>query len=159
MDDLFLAVMQRLSTLDGISVIDENKGQLTSYDDGYPITFPAILIDLPVTEWGDATREQQTGVTTLVVSLVIDCYHDTHYGSTQEEDVREHLNLFKSMHELLQGFKPSDNCGRLCRQSTRMYADGHQIRVYEHTYQCKVTETFSMPYDGRMSVGMKADKG
>ena len=151
--------MQRLATLEGISLIDENKGQLASYDDGYPLTFPAILIDSPVTEWDDATREQQSGTVTLTVALVIDCYHDTHYGSTQEDMVKEHLALFRQLHEKLQGWKSGENCGRLCRQSTRMYSDGHGIRVYEHTYQYKVVEPFCMEYDGQMSVRMRNDKG
>lgn len=159
MEELFLSVMERLSTLSGISHIDENKGQLDSYNDGYPITFPAILVDLPSVEWDDARRDYQTGTVTLSVALVIDCYHDTHYGSTQEEDVKDHLSLFKSMHELLQGFQPDTNCGRLCRQSTRMYTAEHGIRIYEHTYQCKVNESFTLQYDGMMSAGMLQDKG
>lgn len=159
MNELFLAVMQRLAELQGISMIDENKGQLTNYEDGYPITFPSILIDAPIVEWDDATRTCQTGVATLTVALVIDCYHDSHYGSTQEDEVAAHMSLLSDLTSLLQGWQPADSCGRLCRQQTRMYSDEHGIRVYETTFQCKVKETFDMQYDGKMSVGMKPDKG
>lgn len=159
MEELFINVMERLSCLTDISLIDENKGQLTNYQDGYPITFPAILIDMPEVEWDNATRTGQDGVVTLSVSLVIDCYHDTHYGSSQTEQVEEHMQLLSSATSLLQGWSPTNDGGKLCRQSSRMYSDEHGIRVYETTYQCKVKESFEMSYEGKLSVNMKADKG
>ena len=46
--------------------VDEDYGQLEALDDEnvdmYPLTFPAILIDLPGTEWSDAGDLSQRGV-------------------------------------------------------------------------------------------------
>lgn len=168
MSELFLAVMRRLHTIDGISMIDEEHGQLTSYEDGYPLTYPAILIGTPEIYYDDATRNYQSGTATLQVSLVIDCYHDTHYGSTQEEFVKEHMDLFRTVQETLHGFAPNLDhedgeavksvCGKLCRQSARVYSVTGGINVYETVFQCKVKDFISADYDGTMSIGMRSVK-
>lgn len=169
MDEIFLAVLNRLAELDGISMIDEYHGQLEDYgDDGYPLTYPAILIRDPEAQYDDARRNYQTGTVSITVSLVIDCYHDTHYGSTQEQYVKEHMEKFREVQECLHGFRPqldhtytfTPNCetGKLIRQSARVYSVTGGINVYETTFQCKVKEYIDADYEGVMSTGMIADK-
>lgn len=169
MDELYLAVMRRLANLDGISMIDEDHGQLETYEDGYPLTYPAILIGTPEIYYDDATRTSQTGTVSLQVKLVIDCYHDTHYGSSQEDFVKTHMQRFREVQETLHGFAPNlsheegeevrSECGRLCRQSARVYSLAGGINVYETIFQCKVKDFIRADYDGSMSVGMRSDKG
>lgn len=160
MIDLFYAIKQRLSSIEGISLIDENWGQLTNWEEGYPVTYPAILIDAPTVEWTSSTREEQRGEATVTVALVIDCYHDTHYGSTQEQEASEHIQLMDSVNALLHGWSAGTGCGMLCRKQTRIYSDEHAVRVYENTYECKIVDAIPIEVEGTMSVNtVVQDKG
>lgn len=169
MEELYLAIMGKLSEIDNIAMIDEDKGQLDSYNDGYPLTYPAILVSTPEVYYNDAVRSYQTGVVTVQVRLILDTYDDTHYGSTQENSVKDRMSLFRSVQKSLHGFAPNLEhedgeviniyCGRLCRQSARVYSISGGINVYETTFQCSVKDLMPVDYYGTMSVGIRPDKG
>ena len=73
--------------------VDEDYGQLEALDDEnvdmYPLTFPAVLIDLPGTEWSDTGDLSQRGVCEVRVRLAIDCYDDTHAGSKTTDRIMQ----------------------------------------------------------------------
>lgn len=139
MEELFLDILTQLGTMEGISLVDEDYGQLETSEDTYPVTFPAILIETPHVEWTDMGQLSQLGRVSLRVRLVIDCYHDTHYGSTQEEEVASHIRLYNQMHRTLQGFRPSTASG-LDRETSRFYTIAHGIKCYESVYSCEVKD-------------------
>ncbi|MBV3415553.1 hypothetical protein KSW79_14360, partial [Prevotella copri] len=49
----------------GLSLVDENYGQLENIDqsdtDMYPVTFPAVLIDLQEASWSNLEGKSQKG--------------------------------------------------------------------------------------------------
>ena len=112
MEKLYSDIMNHLSQIEEISTIAEDYGQLESGEDGYPVTFPAILISTPNASWENYGGRAQTGRVTIEVKLAIDCYNDTHYGSTTEEDAENRINLYNRIHWLLQGFRPGTASGR-----------------------------------------------
>ena len=75
-----------------LSLVDENYGQLENIDqentDMYPITFPAVLIDLQEASWSNIEGKSQKGIIKVNVQLLIDCYDDTHYGSGTMEAIK-----------------------------------------------------------------------
>lgn len=103
-----------------LSVVDEDYGQLEALEnenvDMYPLTFPAVLIETPETEWGDITDGGQKGACTIRIRLVIDCYDDTHASSGTVAAVSKRNELRHRLHALLQGFRP-DGDGALCAQN------------------------------------------
>ena len=135
--DLFGLEMPELST------VDEDYGQLEMLNqenrDTYPLTFPAVLIDAPDVSWGNIAGLSQKGVATVRVKLIIDCYDDTHYGSTTTDRITERSALRRKVHRLLQGFRV-DDATELIRTNSRFYTWDHGIKVYEQTYTGVVTE-------------------
>ena len=127
-----------------MKVVDEDYGQLEALDqtdrDTYPLTFPAVLIEAPSVEWSNIGGFSQKGLATVRVSLVIDCYDDTHYTSGTVEKIAERERIRRRLHELLQGHRIGDESA-LIRTSSRFYTFNHGIKVYESVYTLEVTET------------------
>lgn len=125
------------------STIDEDYGQLEMIDqegrDTYPLTYPAVLIDAPDTQWSNIAGLSQKGDATIRARLIIDCYDDTHYGSTTTDRIEERAALRRKVHKLLQGYRVDEE-STLIRTSSRFYTWNHGIKVYEQTYTCVVTE-------------------
>lgn len=126
-----------------LSTIDEDYGQLEMINqenrDTYPLTYPAVLIDASDVMWSNIAGLSQKGIATVRVKLIIDCYDDTHYGSTTTERISERSALRAKVHKLLQGYRV-DDVTELIRTNSRFYTWDHGIKVYEQTYTGVVTE-------------------
>lgn len=123
--------------------VDEDYGQLEALDnenlDMYPLTYPAILIDLPGTDWTDTGDLAQRGTCEVRVRLILDCYDDTHAGSHTTDRIMQREEKRKALHALLQGYRPSGE-GALIRTRSRFFTFNHGIKVYEETYTCALSE-------------------
>ena len=126
-----------------LSTIDEDYGQLEMINqenrDTYPLTFPALLIDAADVSWSNIAGLSQKGEATVRARLIIDCYDDTHYGSTTTDRISERAALRAKVHKLLQGYRIDDEA-QLIRTNSRFYTWDHGIKVYEQTYTGVVTE-------------------
>lgn len=126
-----------------LRTVDEDYGQLEALTDGepdtYPLTFPAVLIDTPRTEWTNVSALGQKGECSLRVRLIIDCYDDTHArsGTTERAALREAMR--HELHALLQGLRPVGE-GALVRTASRFFTAAHGIKVYEATYTVATSE-------------------
>lgn len=126
-----------------LSTIDEDYGQLEMINqenrDTYPLTFPALLIDAADVSWSNIAGLSQKGEATVRARLIIDCYDDTHYGSTTTDRISERAAMRAKVHKLLQGYRVDDEA-QLIRTNSRFYTWDHGIKVYEQTYTGVVTE-------------------
>ena len=126
-----------------MKVVDEDYGQLEALDqtdrDMYPLTFPAVLIEAPSVEWSNIGGLSQKGLATVRVSLVIDCYDDTHASSGTVAAVGARNALRHSLHAVLQGFRPCGD-GALMRTKSKFFTWNHGVKVYETTYTTTVSE-------------------
>lgn len=126
-----------------LSTIDEDYGQLEMINqdnrDTYPLTFPALLIDAPDVNWSNIAGLSQKGLATIRAKLIIDCYDDTHYGSTTTDRIADRAAMRRKVHTLLQGYR-IDGKTELSRTNSRFYTWDHGIKVYEQTYTGIVTE-------------------
>ena len=131
-----------------LSTIDEDYGQLEMLNqenrDTYPLTFPAVLIDAPDVVWSNIAGLSQKGEATIRVKLIIDCYDDTHYGSTTTDRIAQRAAMRRKVHTTLQGYRISDKT-QLIRTNSRFYTWDHGIKVYEQTYTGTVTELVGLP--------------
>lgn len=145
MESLLVNLINKIAgELPWARTVDEDYGQLEALDDEnidmYPLTFPAILIDLPGTEWSDAGDLSQRGVCEVRVRLAIDCYDDTHAGSQTTDRIMQREEKRKALHALLQGYRVSSE-GALIRTRSKFFTFNHGIKVYEATYTCATSET------------------
>lgn len=126
-----------------LTTIDEDYGQLEMIDqqdrDTYPLTYPALLLDAPDTQWSNIEGLSQKGEATVRARLILDCYDDTHYGSTTTDRIAERAAMREKVHKLLQGYRVDEH-STLIRTTSRFYTFNHGIKVYEQTYTCVVTE-------------------
>ena len=126
-----------------LTTIDEDYGQLEMIDqqdrDTYPLTYPALLLDAPDTQWSNIEGLSQKGEATVRARLILDCYDDTHYGSTTTGRIAERAAMREKVHKLLQGYRVDEH-STLIRTTSRFYTFNHGIKVYEQTYTCVVTE-------------------
>lgn len=130
----------------GLSYVDEDFGQLEMLDEEgnltYPLTFPSVLCSVQGVTWSDNEELRQEGAATVSVKLLIDCYDDTHAGSTQIDKIIERSELNRDVTKMLHGMRILDNTSMLTRVSSQSYNATHLIKVYETTYSAKVWEKF-----------------
>lgn len=126
-----------------LSLIDEDYGQLEMINredrSTYPVTYPAVLIEVPNVTWSNIAGLSQKGDAEIRVRLIIDCYDDTHYGSTTTDLIEGRSALREKLYRLLQGHR-IDGLDQMIRQSSRFYTWDHGIKVYEDSYSCVVTD-------------------
>lgn len=145
----------------GLSLVDENYGQLENIDqsetDMYPLTYPAVLIDLQEASWSNLEGKSQKGTVKVNVQLLIDCYDDTHYNSGTMDAIKERSAMVEELHRLLQGYRPKED-GALVRETSKFYTANHGIKVYEMVYSVvatdiiKETQTVAPPHKVMISL-------
>ena len=146
MEHLILDIEDRLKAqVPELQTVDENYGQLSKMfeegedSDTYPVLSPAVLIDVQQVSWSNLARASQQGAVSVVVTLAIDCYDDTHLEQEQRQKIAERMALAKSVHWALQGWKPTETT-KLIRTQTRLYHLPHLWKAYETTYTCVLTD-------------------
>ena len=132
----------------GLSLVDENYGQLENIDqsdtDMYPVTFPAVLIDLQEASWSNLEGKSQKGTVKVNVQLLIDCYDDTHYTSGTYNKVRERQLKAKELYKALQEFQCTEETSPLVRVKSRDYSLPGNIKVYETVYSFTLHDESAM---------------
>lgn len=139
MEELFIKIMELISQkMPELSLVDEDYGQLETEEDTYPVTFPCVLIGNLEADWNDIGMGTQTGVVKMSARLAIDCYDDTHYGSSTENKVADRLQMANRLYTTLQSFQPLSDMGPMYRTKTRFYAMPGGIKVYEYIFEFEV---------------------
>lgn len=146
MERLIIDIEDRLrERVPELATVDENYGQLAKmFDEGddsdiYPLVGPAALVDVQTVSWGNLAGAAQQGAATVVVTLAIDCYDDTHLEQEQRHRIADRMALAARVHWALQGWKPSETT-KLVRTQTRLYHLPRLWKAYETTYTCAVVD-------------------
>lgn len=146
-----LDILDRLGQALGprLGTVDENYGQLgRMFEEGdaaddYPLRSPAALVDAQGAEWSDLSGGAQAGTMTVVVTLALDCYDDTHLGSgPRRERIAERMGLMAAVCRALHGWKPRGG-GRLSRRRTRLYHLPRLWKAYELTFTLAAVDPLS----------------
>ena len=137
MDELLLSIMQHIAAaMPELSLVDEDYGQLETQEDTYPVTFPCVLVGNMVGDWRDLGYSgAQEGTVMLTVRMVIDCYDDTHVGSTQENAITDRQQMARKLYKALQMQRFCKDMGPVSRVKSQDYTIAHGIKVYEQIYQ------------------------
>lgn len=86
----------------------------------------------------------QQGNVMLTVRLVVDCYDDTHIGSTQEGRITERQQMARDLYKSLQMERLVDDMGPLSRVKSQDYTIANGIKVYEQTYKFEYHDRSAM---------------
>jgi hypothetical protein len=136
MEEILIAILNRIKEkVNGLSLIDEDTGQLETDEDTYPVTFPCVLVGNEDTNWTDIGLGVQKGDTQLTVKLAIDCYDDTHIGSGTTDKISERQQLSTEVYKALQGFRLNKYMSAMVRLKSRDYTLPGNIKVYEKIFK------------------------
>lgn len=136
MEEIIIAILNRINeNVNGISLIDEDTGQLESDSDNYPVTFPCVLVGNTDVNWSDVGLGVQKGDSQLTVRLAVDCYDDTHIGSGTTEKIRERQQLSTQVYKYLQGYRINKLMSPMVRIKSRDYTLPGNIKVYEKIFK------------------------
>jgi len=146
MEEILIAILNRIEQqVTGLSLIDEDTGQLETAEDTYPVTFPCVLVGNADVNWTNIGLGVQKGEVSLNVKLAIDCYDDTHVGSGTTERIRERQQLSTEVYKALQGFKIDVGMSAMLRTKSRDYSLPGNIKVYEKTFDFWFHDTSARP--------------
>ena len=142
MEELLLKMLRHIKEeIPELSYVDEDTGQLETNEDTYPVTFPCVLIGDTQINWNDlGCSGAQKGDGSVIVRLAIDCYSDTHIGSTQEKGITERQRFAKRIFNTLQCEVLCESVSPLSRIKSRDYTLPGNIKVYEQMYQFDIHE-------------------
>lgn len=141
MEELFIKMLEQIrNKMPGLSLIDEDYGQLETQEDTYPVTFPCVLFGNLEADWNDIGLGKQMGTVTMSARLAIDCYDDTHAGSGTETFIAERLKMANKLYTAIQGYQPLDIMGEMYRTKTRFYSLPGGIKVYEYIFAFEVND-------------------
>lgn len=141
MEELFLQILRRIADkMPGLSLIDEDYGQLETQEDTYPVTFPCVLVGNITTDWEQRTPSSQRGTSQFTVRLAIDCYADTYVGSGTEEAITERLTMAHTLFAALNGYASGSGMSPLLRVQSKDYTAPHGIKVYQMVFRFRQTE-------------------
>lgn len=142
MEELLLKMLRHIKEeIPELSYVDEDTGQLETNEDTYPVTFPCVLVGNTEIGWKDLSYSgAQKGDGSIVVRLAIDCYDDTHIGSTQEDCIIERQQFAKRIFRALQCEQLCEGVSPLSRIKSRDYTLPGNIKVYEQMYQFDIHE-------------------
>lgn len=147
MENVTLALMKRLKEkMPQLRYVDEDYGQLEFGEDQYAVIAPAVLINIDETDWATESAARpiiQVGTTQVTLKLVLECYDDTHMGSTTEDKVAERTEQANQMFRAVQGGRFSPKMGPMTRVKSRDYAVGGNLKVYESVFEFQHRELFS----------------
>jgi hypothetical protein len=136
MEEILIAILNRIQEkVAGLSLIDEDAGQLETEEDTYPVTFPCALAGNTDINWTDIGLGVQKGEAQLTIKLAIDCYDDTHIGSGTTEKIRERQQLSTEVYKALQGFRSNRCMSAMVRVKSRDYTLPGNIKVYEKVFR------------------------
>lgn len=147
-----------------LSTVDEDCGQLEALanesEDRYPLTFPAVLINIDSVDWSNIADGGQTGQANIRVRLLIDCYDDMHAGSMGKEKATERQALCRHLNNILSGFRPTDE-GGLLRTRSAYFVGFHGIKAYDQFYtltvnECPFSRTTTSAVRPRLTVSLAA---
>lgn len=150
MEEILIAVLNRIEQeVAGLSLIDEDTGQIDMLDseqqDTYPVTFPCVLVGNTDVNWTEVGLGVQKGDVQMTVRLAIDCYDDTHIGSGTTGKIRERQQLSTEVYRALQGFRFNKYTGPVVRVKSRDYTLPGNVKVYEKTFRFWIHDESAKP--------------
>ncbi|MEG0807646.1 MAG: hypothetical protein RR410_04765 [Alistipes sp.] len=141
MEDLYVKIRERLTQeLPEVSFIDEDCGQLVENEEGYPVTFPCVLIDVVTVDWQQNNGGTLRGRGSVIVKLAFDCYEDTHSGAYTDTELGRRMKLEQRLRQALHRYCFGADYSPMLLTQSRFYTLYGLKKVYESTFSINLTE-------------------
>ncbi len=148
METIIKNIQEKLhSEVPELKYIDEDWGQLDEYAEHPPVKWPCALIDLPDIQFSNtgANRRKipmhrQEGNGTISIDVAnLKLTNSSHMAPAyQKEQARSIWNVVKKVHQVLQGFRPSEHSGSMIRTSINRLNREDGVQIYRISYHIEV---------------------
>jgi hypothetical protein len=147
--NLFVAIQERLQTAaPEVKWIDQDFGQLESYQDGYKpaVLFPCVLLDFTGFQWQEVSKGTQHGEGFVIVRVAFTPYTNTNQltPTAQKEKALQCYEIERIVYQALQGWSDG-NFARLLRRSTDTEKREDTIRVRVMQFATSITDEAAKP--------------
>lgn len=124
MTDILQAINDKLNEVTELKYIDENWGQLDLYGPQIPVQWPCALVDFNTGQFTNIGRNyrvkpqnRQEGTLTVEITIAnLKLTNSSNKAPTfQKEKAFAIWDLINKVHEVLQGWNPTENAGVLIR--------------------------------------------
>lgn len=133
--NIFLSIQERIkNNTPAIKHIDQDMGQLKNARP--PLSWPCVLIDFEDFNFDDLSENVQLTNGTIAFKLGF-APHSNSSAATPVTFTEMALNYYDiewQLHQLLQGWRPLNTTGRLCRISTTTQKRNDSCRIREIRY-------------------------
>ena len=146
--ELFIKVKQALATIEGIELIDLQRGQFDNPENGYPEIWTAALIQVMPIAYETMTQHVQEGECEFHIDFYCkDGWTDQHLGTVDLEEGLMELDILDKITDtiqFLQGeqFKPVQ---QVREEELRLSDDG--IMSYRITFTTHIYRQTPYPYE------------
>lgn len=145
MEHIYPNIANRLrAEVPSLKTIDVEDGQLDDRENAFPITYPAVFINVTDAVWSDVSRLAQMGEVTIDVSVAIQLNHRTKQGSPDMAKLASQLLLMREVNVALHGWAGAD-MSRLTRTRSQIRLSKQGVKVWMHTYKCQIKDSLTMP--------------
>lgn len=149
MIELIEPLKERLSTIVELKYVDENWGQLDYYGQNPPVKWPCALVAITSARFSDTgmdrtAQPQNRQMGELLVEIRVANVKLTNTSAmapvNQKESARGILYLIQAIHELIHGWSPGGNIGKLTRQGMQHERRDDGIQDYSIYYAVAVSD-------------------
>ena len=148
--ELFVKVKKALATIEGIELIDLQRGQFDNPENGYPEIWTACLIQVMPITYETMTQHLQEGECEFHIDFYCkDGWTDQHLGTADAEEGLMELDILDKITDTIQflkgeQFKPVQ---QVREEELRLSDDG--IMSYRITFTTRIYRQTPYPYTGR----------
>lgn len=138
MNEIILAIQEKLAEVTGLKHIDKDWGQL-SFDQP-PIKWPCALIDFDNINFSQQGRKGQLAEATIYIKVATMRLTNSSSLAPNKEDSYEAMLLMEAINDVIHGWRPGDAQAMIRTNMKKLFSDKARD-VYQTTYTTAFTTT------------------
>ncbi len=145
--ELFIAVKQALSKVQGLELIDLQRGQFENPKNNYPDIWTACLIQVMPIKWQTMTEHNQEGICDFHIDFYCkDGWTDQHLGTADNEHGLIELDILDNIVDEIQFLKGEQFQPVQLSNEDELHINEDGIMSYRLTFSTMVYRQTKYPY-------------
>ncbi len=143
MKTVISSIKEKLKEVKALKYVDEDWGQLDEYAEHPPVKYPCVVIDMPSVAFSNIgidkkakpINRQQAETTVSITIANLKLTNSSNMAPAwQKQQAVSIWNTIEQLHQVLQGFRPTDNSGALIRTGLRRVERYDGVQQYRIDY-------------------------
>lgn len=134
--EIFQPIQKIIDKENLFKYISEDWGQLDDYGKDCPVKWPCCLLDIVNGQFSNIGKLEQEGEVNIIfkVAHLRLTPNSARTTTLQQEQSWEVAKLIQDLHQVIQGFKPHPQHGKLIRKQLRKVQRNDGVKQYEIIY-------------------------